>query len=567
MRCLLSIFLTIAPASALTDIPYPEGGPLSFPDAADFGTVTAASIEITDEGKVIVTDLSASLYDFYGYVRPSYIRVYDGWSGELLYNVDTLGEGDDRREPFATDGSYRSFYFTTDGKVYRLNDRDGSVIWEGDVGGTVLEPPVLANGRVYVVSSHSLIALDAADGTELWRTWYRYRLDTPVAVVGNVVRVGAIDRVEKPKLKPYTKRRDVVFDGLTGGIIAGDYFQKDETERAAVFEHFYSDKTLYVDEADPSVNFVAGVRSRFVFDYDGVVYIETTDDEVAAYDRTSGDELWSEKNSVIEDSSPDAVILKDASGESGRYGCLSAAGEDLWGEEVGDLVTLDFDAEFAITRGEGVVRRLAWGGKPGWTVPYGIRDYYGKDDSRLYCYDGRELIALALTTGDRQWSLPLNARANYVDIIAGRPVVFNAFFVYALAPGSGDELWRVKSDRSFATKNANRDSPYVYTVDGDTLFIIHSKDVVSAIDVATGDILWHRRFNFRTDMVKRTHCSDGLLVLEGNDGYYYVMDVDDGAPVCKYRCEMMGEVWPERQPVGFIAGADPYAIWYGFELP
>ncbi|MCP4229964.1 MAG: PQQ-binding-like beta-propeller repeat protein [bacterium] len=567
MRYLILLFVLITPGFALTDIAYPQGDPLSFPDAADYGTVTAASIDITDEGRVIATDLSASLYDFYGYVRPRYIRVYDGWNGEQLYNVDTLGEGDGRREPFATDGRYHSYYFTTDGRVYHMNDRDGSVIWESDVGGTVLEPPVLANGRVYVVSGHHLITLDAAGGDELWRTWYRYRLDTPVAVVGNIVRVGAIDRVEKPKLKPYTKRRDVVFDGISGGVIGGEYFQKDETARAAIFEHFYSDKTLYIDKINPGVNFVAGVRSRSVFDYDGVVYIETTGDEVTTYDRTDGDKFWTVKDVIVEGSSPDAVVLKNASAESSRYRCLSSGGEDLWGEEVGDLVALDFDAEFAITRGEGVVRRPPWGGKPGWTAPYEIYDYYGKDDSRLYSHDGRELIALDLTTGDKEWSLSLNARANYVDIIAGRPVIFNAFFIYALDPSTGDELWRVKSDRSFATKNANRDSPYVYTASGDTLFIIHSNDVVSAIVVTTGDVLWHRRFDFRTDMVKRTHCSDGLLVLEGNDGYYYVMDADDGSPVCKYRCEMMGDVWPERQPVGFIVGADPYAIWYGFKLP
>jgi outer membrane protein assembly factor BamB len=568
VRYLLPLFVVAAPAFALTDISYPQNDPLPFADAADSGTVTAASIEITDAGRVIATDLSASLYDFYGYVRPHYIRVYDGRTGDLLYNVDTLGEGDDRREPFATDGEYRSYYFKTDSKIYHSSGRDGAVFWESDVGGIVLEPPVLANGRVYVVSGHHLIALDAADGTELWRTWYRYRLDTPVAVVGKAVRVGAIDTVEKPKLKPYTKRRDAVFNGISGGVIAGGYFQKDETERAAIFEHFYSDKTLYVDMKDPLINFVAGVRSRFVYDFDGVVYIETTDDEVVAFGRTSGDELWSAKNSVVEDVSADAVIINDLSGEDVRYRCLSVAGEQLWGGKgVGSLLAWNFGSEFALAEGEGVVRRLPWGDRPGWTAPHEINGYYGDDGTRLYANDNRELFALDLATGEKAWSLPLNTRSNYVDIIAGYPIVFNAFFIYALDPSTGGGLWRVKNERTFAAKNPNWDIPYIYTVENDTLFVMHSNDVITAISVAEGGVIWHRRYDFRTDLVKRANCADGLLTLEGNDGYYYVINADDGEPVCKYRCEMMGDVWPQRQPVGFTAGADPYAIWYGFDLP
>ena len=239
----------------------------------------------------------------------------------------------------------------------------------------------------------------------------------------------------------------------------------------------------------------------------------------------------------------------------------------MWSLDSGDLVHYGFENELALANTSGEIKRIAWGGNPGWQVPGNIELYYGADGSRLFYNNGHNIVARDSFTGDKLWEMGLSIRANYVKIIAGIPVVCNAFYIYALNAATGNELWRIKNERSFATKKNNQDSPYVHSACGNTLFVMHSKDLITAIEVTAGEVLWHRRYDFRADAVGRTHCSDGLLVLEGNDGYYYVLDMDDGAPVCKYRCEMMGDVWPQRQQVGFIAGVDPYAIWYGFELP
>lgn len=566
MRYFLLLALLASPASALTELSAPEGEPLTFPDAAASGTVTGGTVRVTNDGMVIATDLSASLYDFYGYVRPRYIRVYDGATGELAYAMDTIGEGENRWESFATDGTHRDYYFTTDGSVFCINGRTGDIYWATDVGSNLLDPPHLSGEYVYAVTRHDFVGLDAGTGDELWRTWYRYRLETPTGLAGNVVRVGAIDKIEKPKLEPYTKRRDAVFNGLTGELIAGEYFMKDETPRAAIFESFSSGKMLYVDKSNPAINFTAGLSSRYVFDYEDVAYIESTNDKVAAYARLSGDRLWKVDGYTVADSADNAVLLKTADSES-EYRCISTMGEDLWAMDSGDLVNYDLISAFTLAKGGGEIKRIAWGGNPGWQVPGSVELFYGVDGSLLFYNDGHNVVARDSVTGEKLWEMGLSKRANYVEIIAGIPVVCNAFFIYALDPATGDELWRIKSERSFATKKNNQDSPYTHSVRGDTFFVMHSKGVITAIEVTAGEVLWHRRYDFRADAVSRSHCSEGLLILEGNDGYYYVLDIDDGAPVCKYRCEMMGEVWPQRQPVGFITGVDPYAIWYGFELP
>jgi outer membrane protein assembly factor BamB len=566
MKYLLLLTLLAPLASAFTELSAPEGEPLAFPDAAGSGSVTGGTVRVTDDGMVIATDLSASLYDFYGYVRPRYIRVYEGAGGALAYTMDTIGEAENRREPFATDGNHRDYYFTTDGKVFCINGRTGDTYWETDVGSTLLDPPHLSGEYIYAVTGHDFVGLDAGNGDELWRTWYRYRLDTPTAVVGNIIRIGAIDEIEKPKLEPYTKRRDAVFDGLTGDLIAGEYFMKDETPRAAIFESFNSDRTLYADKTEPAIHFAAGLSSRYVFDFAEVVFVESTADRVAAYGRLSGERLWQLDGYTVEDSADNAVLLRGAEGEP-EYRCISAEGDDLWVVDIGGLVHCNLENEFTLVKAGGEIKRIAWGNNPGWNVAGNVELFYGVDSSRLFYNDGHNIVARDSVIGEKLWEMGLSMRANYVKIIAGVPVVCNAFFIYALDPETGGELWRIKNERSFATKKNYQDSPYTHSVCGNTLFVMHSKDVITAIEVTVGEVLWHRRYDFRADLIERTHSSKGLLTLEGNDGYYYIVDMEDGRPVCKYHCEMMGDVWPRRQPVGFTAGADPYAIWYGFELP
>ncbi len=566
MSNLLYFVFLASQVFAFTQLTPPEKEPLTFPDAADSGIVTAGTIRVTEDGMVIATDLSASLYDFYGYVRPRYIRVYRGPTGELAYTMDTIGEEENRREPFATDGNHRDYYFATGGSVFCINGRTGDTYWETDVGGTILDPPHLSGEYIYAVSGHSVIGLNADTGEELWRTWYRYRLDTPTAVEGNIVRVGAIDEIDKPKLEPYTKRRDAVFNGLTGELVAGEYFMKDETRRAAIFESFNSDKTLYADKTEPDINFIAGLRSRIIFDFEEVVYIESTSDETAAYDRLNGERLWRIEGYTIEDSAPNAVLIRSNEADS-EYRCISFIGDELWVVDARDLIYFDLEKGFALSDDGGNIERIAWGDTPAWGAPGKVEVFYGENNERFYYNDGHNIIARDSVTGEELWNTNLNMRANYVEIIAGIPVVFNAFFIYALNPESGEELWRLKNERSFATKKNNQASPYTHSVCGDKLFIMHSADIVTAIEVTTGLVLWHRRYDFRPDLIERTNCSEGLLTLEGNDGYYYVLTIDNGTPVCKYSCEMMGDVWPRRQPAGFIAGADPYAIWYGFDLP
>src|SRR5690606_1161153 len=55
-------------------------------------------------------------------------------------------------------------------KVYALNLENGEKVWEFAADGPVVSSPLVLDGRVYVGSAGTnFFALDAKDGTEVWR--------------------------------------------------------------------------------------------------------------------------------------------------------------------------------------------------------------------------------------------------------------------------------------------------------------------------------------------------------------------------------------------------------------
>ncbi|MGD8239752.1 MAG: PQQ-binding-like beta-propeller repeat protein, partial [Armatimonadota bacterium] len=66
--------------------------------------------------------------------------------------------------------------------------------WEMRLGGRV-SPPVVAGGKVFVaaIDEHRVVALDAADGDEVWSFVAGGRVDTPPTVYGDLVLLGSAD--------------------------------------------------------------------------------------------------------------------------------------------------------------------------------------------------------------------------------------------------------------------------------------------------------------------------------------------------------------------------------------
>jgi outer membrane protein assembly factor BamB len=86
-------------------------------------------------------------------------------------------------------------YVATDaGTLYAVDTATGAVEWSAPVGASVLQPPALAYGTLFVPRvDGSLVAVDAADGSVGWSTAGTSELTVQPAVAGGVVFTGAVD--------------------------------------------------------------------------------------------------------------------------------------------------------------------------------------------------------------------------------------------------------------------------------------------------------------------------------------------------------------------------------------
>jgi outer membrane protein assembly factor BamB len=82
------------------------------------------------------------------------------------------------------------------GTLVALEATDGGEQWRTTLGALLEATPTIADQTVFVVGRHGVYAVDAATGEERWRVdtmHNRYAFPTPPAVVGKTVYVGAGD--------------------------------------------------------------------------------------------------------------------------------------------------------------------------------------------------------------------------------------------------------------------------------------------------------------------------------------------------------------------------------------
>jgi len=94
------------------------------------------------------------------------IRGVNAATGEELWSFTTSGAN--VAQPAAVEEEL--VIGSTDGHVYRANQRNGRVLWTSDYPGkSIVSAPVVADGRVYVTSiDNRLTALSWEDGSRLW---------------------------------------------------------------------------------------------------------------------------------------------------------------------------------------------------------------------------------------------------------------------------------------------------------------------------------------------------------------------------------------------------------------
>ncbi len=88
----------------------------------------------------------------------------------------------------------RAFFNTKRGLLQAYSLPSGERRWSKNLGGTVLFPPIVVDGRVYVTDDAGvLLALDASDGRQLWSQKFTAAAAAQPAVSGSKLRIGLED--------------------------------------------------------------------------------------------------------------------------------------------------------------------------------------------------------------------------------------------------------------------------------------------------------------------------------------------------------------------------------------
>ncbi|WP_419809078.1 PQQ-binding-like beta-propeller repeat protein [Sphingomonas sp.] len=119
-----------------------------------------AATPVVAEGKLFVVDVQAN------------VRAFDATTGAVLWTVAIPKDGENRPSRFGGGVSYdETRVYATDGlgEVVALQAADGKELWRAKPGGPLRGAPTVANGVVYVLSQDDqLFALDQDKGTVNW---------------------------------------------------------------------------------------------------------------------------------------------------------------------------------------------------------------------------------------------------------------------------------------------------------------------------------------------------------------------------------------------------------------
>jgi outer membrane protein assembly factor BamB len=131
----------------------------------DIGTGSSSSgrlsaIPLVGDGKVFNLDAGGS------------VSAVAASSGSRVWSTSVTPKGEKRAEGFggglALDGG-RLYVTTGYGTAVGINPESGAVLWTQTVGEPIRSSPTAAGGKVYFVSTDSVLhCLDGADGQELW---------------------------------------------------------------------------------------------------------------------------------------------------------------------------------------------------------------------------------------------------------------------------------------------------------------------------------------------------------------------------------------------------------------
>ena len=412
-------------------------------------------------------------------------------------------------------------YLSTDDNVaYALRLSNGAMLWRYNIDGAVDQPPLVANGVVYMASfvgqngpAH-IYALRANDGSLLWRydnNNYSYlSLSTSDS---NVVYVSSQNGIS----------------ALSGnnGTILWHFATKDsgsesplEVKGVVYYSSFisYGSGTFYAlraSDGTPIWHYTgASVFTPIVAN--GVIYIGPGDGTIAALNASNGHQIWKQTFDANQVQSPHLVnsvlyltttkyLLPPSAHSASPLQATTAIGSLLWNtfQNVPAMQTIPQ--------------------KQGLSSVYAIR-----------ASDGRILWHHTMNNGKNSWASWLSVENGVVYASANTDTTGAQGLgdIYALQSSNGTVLWHDKLNRSPGTALLVNDTIYMSTSAG------LSDGTVYALRAHDGSLLWDYPI---LGPVFNPPILDGTTVYIGaTDGMVYALRADNGRIVWHYLIQVGG---------------------------
>jgi outer membrane protein assembly factor BamB len=413
-----------------------------------------------------------------------------------------------------------AYLSTGDNVAYALHLNNGSVFWRHNIDGAADQPPLVANGIVYLTSfvgqngpAH-IYALRASDGSLLWRydnTAYSYlSLSTSYS---NVVYVSSQDGIS----------------ALSGnnGTTLWHFATKDsdsdsplEVNGVVYYSSFinYGSGTFYAlraSDGTPIWHYTgASVFTPIVSN--GVIYIGPGGGTIAALDASNGHQIWKRTFDANQFQSPQLVngilyltmtkiLLPPSVRSVNPLQATSAIGSLLWN------MFQNVPAVQTVPQKEGL------------SSVYAIR---ASDGSILWHY--------IMNNGKNSWASWLSVESGVVYTSANTDTSGTQGLgdIYALQSSNGSVLWHDKLNRSPGAALLVNDTIYMSTSAGS------SDGTIYALRTHDGSLLWDYPI---LGPVFNPPILDGTTVYIGaTDGMVYALRADNGRIVWHYLIQAGG---------------------------
>ena len=412
-------------------------------------------------------------------------------------------------------------YLSTDDNVaYALQLSNGAMLWRYSIDVSVDQPPLVANGVVYMTSFVNqngpayIYALRASDGSLLWRH----------------------DNKSYSYLSLSTSDNDVVYvssqDGIsslsgTNGTILWHFATQDsdsapplEVNGIVYYSSFisYGTGTFYAlraSDGTPIWNY-SGASDFTPIVANGVVYIGPDSGTIAALNASNGHQIWKQAFDADQVQSPQLVngvlyltttkyVLPPSAHIANPSQATTAIGSLLWNTFQNVSATQ--------------------------TIPQkqGLSSVYA-----IHASDGKILWHYTLNNGKNSWASWLSVKNGVVYASANTDITGTQGLgdIYALQSSNGSVLWHDKLSRSPGAALLVSDTIYISTSAGSsdgTIYALHAQD---------GSLLWDYPI---LGPVFNPPILDGTTVYIGaTDGMVYALRANDGRIVWHYLIQVGG---------------------------